>query len=117
MNLNNKFNVIGKTISEFLIMPKYRRNHLGKEEAKQIKRGIEIYEVSNQSFIDGLKYLRENKFPLIILITSNDDKFLIIEGHSRVTIYGLKPALFNNSFGFIGYCNKEEMRKYDDRMI
>lgn len=87
------------------------------EAAKLIKRGIEIYEVSNQPFIDGLKYLRENKFPPIILITSNDEKFLIVEGHFRVTIYGLEPELFNNSFGFVGYCSMEEMKKYDNRMI
>lgn len=40
INENNKFNTLGKTIAEFLIMPKYRRNHLGKEAAKL---AFEIY--------------------------------------------------------------------------
>lgn len=33
INENNKFNFQGKTIAEFLILPPYRRKHLGKEAA------------------------------------------------------------------------------------
>lgn len=33
INENNKFNSQGKTIAEFLILPPYRRKHLGKEAA------------------------------------------------------------------------------------
>ena len=36
VNENLKFNKNGKSISEFLIMPKYRRNHIGKQVAYQI---------------------------------------------------------------------------------
>lgn len=90
---------------------------LATEAAKTINKGIEIYQVSNKSFLDGIKYLESNLFPPIILITCNDKKFLIIEGHSRMTVYGLTPDKFNNSYGFIGYCSIEEMKKYDSRMI
>ena len=55
-------------------------------------------------------------FPPIILITCNNKKYLVIEGHSRVTIYGLNPQKFNKTLGFIGICSKEEMKKYDNRM-
>ena len=36
VNENLKFNTKGKCISEFLIMPKYRRNHIGKRVAYDI---------------------------------------------------------------------------------
>ncbi len=87
------------------------------EAAKNIKKEITIYNVSNKPIINGLEYLKTNKFPPIILLTSNNIKFLIIEGHSRMTIYGLKPELLQNTNAFVGYCSNEEMEKYDMRMI
>lgn len=85
------------------------------EAAKNINNGVEIFDVSNKPFIDGVKYFK--KFPPVILITCNDEKFLIIEGHSRMTVYGLKPEEFIGTFGYIGYCNEKDMKKYDSRMI
>ena len=82
-----------------------------------IKEGTEILEVSNKPFIDGVEYLKKNSFPPIILITCNDKKYLIIEGHSRVTIYGMIPEKFKGTYGFIGHCSEEEMSKYDKRMV
>lgn len=87
------------------------------EAAKTINKGIEIYNVSNKPFLDGVNALKENTFPPIILITCNEEKYLIIEGHSRMTIYGLEPFYFENTLGFIGYCSKEDMEKYDKRML
>lgn len=88
-----------------------------KEASKNIKQGIEIYGVSNMPFIKGLKYLESNKFPPLILITCNDKKFLIIEGHSRMTVYGMEPENFNGTYGFIGYALEQDMKKYDSRML
>lgn len=87
------------------------------EAAKNIRNGIEIYDVSNQPFLDGIKYLEKNKFSPVILITCNNKKYLIIEGHSRMTVYGIDPAKVEDTFAFIGYCSVEEMKKYDVRMI
>lgn len=87
-----------------------------KDAAKNIIAGIEIYDVSNKPYLNGLKFLKYNLFPPIILITCNNKKYLVIEGHSRVTIYGLNPQKFNKTLGFIGICSKEEMKKYDTRM-
>ena len=36
INENLKFNNSGKSVAEFLIMPKYRRNHIGKKVAIEI---------------------------------------------------------------------------------
>lgn len=87
------------------------------EAAKNVRNGIEIYNVSNQTFIDGEKILEFKKFPPIIILTCNYEKFLIIEGHSRMTVYGLNPNKFANTYGFVGFCSEKEMRYYDSRMV
>ena len=75
------------------------------------------YLVSNEPFITGTKIIDTISFPPIILITCNNKKFLIIEGHSRATIYAMRPDKFEGAFGFIGYCSIEDMKKYDSRML
>lgn len=87
------------------------------EAAKLIQSGKEIYEVSNQPFLDAVEYSRNNIFPPVILITCNDEKYLIIEGHFRMTVYGFDPSKLNGTFAYIGYTTKEEMKKYDQRML
>ena len=85
--------------------------------AKVINSGKEVFDVSNKQYIDGLKYLDNNKFPPIILITCNELKYLIIEGHLRMTVYGLEPSKLNNTYAYVGYCTIEDMKKYDIRML
>lgn len=87
------------------------------EAAKVIKSGKEIYEVSNQSFLDGVEYNKTNKFPPVILITCNNEKYLIIEGHSRMTVYGFNSNKLNGTYAYVGYTTEEEMKKYDPRML
>ena len=87
------------------------------EAVKTIADGKEIYEVSNQPFIDGIKYLKNGKFPPVILITCNDEKYLVIEGNSRMTIYGFVPYKLKGTYAYIGHCTPEEMKKYDERML
>lgn len=87
------------------------------EAAKVIKSGKEIYEVSNQPFLDGVEYNKINKFQPVILITCNDEKYLIIEGHSRMTVYGFNPSKLNRTYAYVGYTTEEEMKKYDQRML
>ena len=87
------------------------------EAVKTILDGKEIYGVSNQQYIDGVKYLVNNKFPPVILITCNDLKYLIIEGHLRMTVYGFDPSLLEGTYAYVGHCSKEEMKKYDERML
>ena len=87
------------------------------EAAKVIKSGKVIYEVSNQPFLDGVEYNKTNEFPPVILITCNDEKYLIIEGHSRMTVYGFNPSKLNGTYAYVGYTTEEEMKKYDPRMI
>lgn len=87
------------------------------EAAKMIQSGKEIYEVSNQPFLDGVKYIRNHRFPSVVLITCNREKYLIIEGHSRMTVYGFDPSKLNGTFAYIGYTTEKEMKQYDQRML
>ena len=87
------------------------------EAAKNINNGVEVYDVSNKPFLDGIKYLENNAFPPVILITCNNERFLIIEGHSRMTIYGFNPSKLEGTYAYVGYCSPEEMKKYDSRML
>lgn len=87
------------------------------EAVKTIQSGREIYEVPNQPFLDGVAYSKHAGFPPVILITCNDEKYLIIEGHSRMTVYGFHPNRLNGTFAYVGYTTEEEMKKYDKRML
>lgn len=87
------------------------------EAVKNIKMGKEIFGVSNQPFLDGLEYLKSNSFPPVILITCNDKRYLIVEGHSRMTIYGFDPTKLDGTYAYVGYCDSKDMKKYDLRML
>ena len=87
------------------------------EAARNINNGVEIYDVSNKPFLDGIKHLENNNFPPVILITCNDERFLIIEGHFRMTVYGFNPDKLEGTYAYVGYCSPEEMKKYDSRML
>lgn len=90
---------------------------LPKEAAKNVLKGLEVYDVSNEQYLAAKKYLENGgELPPVITITSNRNKYLIIEGHLRMTAY----ALYNNfaqAKMFVGYTTDEEMKKYDKRMI
>ena len=89
-----------------------------KDAAKNIFNGIEFDDISNEIFFKGLEYLENgNKFSPIIAITCNEEKYVLIEGHSRVTVYAMKPELFVGTYGYVGLCSQEEMKIYDARMI
>ena len=87
------------------------------EAVKNIKMGKEIFGVSNQPFLDGVNYLKSNSFPPVILITCNDKRYLIVEGHSRMTIYGFDPTKLDGIYAYVGYCSSRDMKKYDLRML
>lgn len=87
------------------------------EAAKNIKSGVEVFDVSNKPFLDGIEYLKQDIFPPVILITCNDERYLIIEGHSRMTIYAFNPDRLEGTYAYVGYCSKEGMKKYDPRML
>ncbi len=90
---------------------------LPRNAAHNILKGLEVYDVSNEQYTNAKRYLENGgSFPPVVLITCNEEKYLIIEGHLRMTAYGLYSG-FSKAYAFIGKCDKEEMEKYDKRMI
>ena len=84
------------------------------DAAKNIEKNIEIYNVSNQPFIDGKNVLENNKtFLPMIFLTHDYKSFIILEGHSRITIYALNPQYFKNVKCFVLKCSKEELEKWN----
>lgn len=73
--------------------------------AQTILNGIEIYGQSNVGFVKAAEYIRSGgKFPRPILLTSDFEHFVIVEGHLRITAYALMPEHFNNVECFVGKC-------------
>ena len=90
---------------------------LPKEAAKNVLKGVEVYDVSNEQYIAAKKYLENGgEFPPVITITSNGKKYLIIERNLRMTAYALYSN-FSQAKKFVGYTIDEEMKNYDKRMI
>ena len=82
--------------------------------AETIREGKEIYGVSNSASISGLNYLEQGgSFPPIILLTSDNENYIILEGHSRMTVYGLAPSFFEGSKCYIGICEEDELLKWN----
>lgn len=87
---------------------------LSKVAADSIQQGIEPYGVSNKPFWNGLEVYKSGKiFKPIILLTSDYHKFLILEGHSRVTIYALAGDLFKKAECYILKCGKKQLKKWN----
>lgn len=87
------------------------------EAAQSVYEGIEIFGVSNEPMFAAKKYLESGNFPPIIAYTCGNQKLLLLEGHKRMTVYGMLPQRFEGSFGYIGYCSKEEMAKKNIKMV
>lgn len=66
---------------------------LPKNSAQNILAGVEIYNVSNQGFIDMNHEIEMGKtYPKMIFVARNEkSRIVILEGHARMTAYFLKP--------------------------
>lgn len=64
-----------------------------------------------QQLIDGRKFS-----PLILLTDESEKRYIILEGHVRMTAYGLVPVLFQDVSVLLGYCDSEELNKWYGEM-
>jgi len=85
------------------------------EATKNILKGKTIYNVSNEPFINGANLLDNGKVFLPMIFLTHDNKnFIVLEGHSRITIYALRTNKFNNINCFVLKCKKEELEKWNN---
>ena len=87
INENLKFNNHGKSIAEFLIMPNYRRNHLGKKVAFDIfnkHKGyweVEPIPNSNQAYLFWKKTIEEYTKNNYTIKKENESEIFIFENN------------------------------------
>ena len=85
------------------------KTRLPAEAVKNIKKGLKIYDVSNDGFFEILSEIKKGKkFPPIILVTKNKkSRIVILEGHARITAYFLEQKYLPDKMEIIiGYSNK-----------
>lgn len=76
------------------------------EAAKNINNGVEIYEQSNQRFIDTAEKIRNGiELPEMIIVGDRKGgKLVVIEGHLRLTSYAMAlDAVPDNLKAIVGY--------------
>ncbi len=81
--------------------------------AQTIRDGIEIYNQSNAGFVKAAEFIKScGKFSRPILLTSDLEHFVIVEGHLRITAFALVPECFNNVECFVGKCSSDDLKKW-----
>lgn len=81
--------------------------------AQTILDGTEIYGQSSEGFLKAAKFIKYGgKFPKVILLTSDFEHFVIVEGHLRMTAYALAPECFNNIECFVGKCGSNDLKNW-----
>lgn len=86
--------------------------------AETVRKGEEIYGISNQYFLDGKKMLEQGMtFPPLIVLTCGSEMYLILEGHCRATAYALLPEAFEKSEAYIGFCSAEALFRKAPKLI
>lgn len=88
------------------------------EAAKGILSGKTVFGEPTTDFIRIAQKLNEGrKFaPLIFLTDENESRYIILEGHVRMTAYGLAPEHFENISVLLGYCDCEELKQWYGEM-
>ena len=81
--------------------------------AQTIQSGIEIYDQSNAGFVKAAEFIKGGgKFLRPVLLTSDFEQFVIVEGHFRITAFALVPEYFHNVEGFVGKCSSDDLKKW-----
>jgi len=88
------------------------------EAVATIKEGRTVYGVSNEAFLKGAEELAKGiKFPPLILLTDeSEQRYIILEGHARMTAYALAPDSFQDISVLLGYCKREELDEWYGEM-
>ncbi len=57
-----------------------------------------------------------SRFPPVILLTSDAGETVILEGHVRMTVYGMMPGTVNGATALVGFTSKENLARFDRLM-
>ena len=78
--------------------------------AETVRKGIRIFEVSNEGFLRAAEYIRDGgTFPKLFFVTADYESFVIVEGHLRMTAYALVPKYFDKVEVIVGKCDRDEL--------
>ncbi len=81
--------------------------------AKNVRSGKLVFGESTEGFIHASEYLKGGgKFPVMYFLTDDFERFVIVEGHLRMTAYALAPECFVNVGAIVGKCDPTELRKW-----
>ena len=81
--------------------------------ARTILDGIEIYGQSNEGFLKAAEFIKSGgKFFRPILLTSDSEHFVIVEGHLRMMAFALVTEHFNNIECLVGKCSSDDLKKW-----
>lgn len=88
-------------------------SRLAKDAAARIRNGVEIFGVSNEGFLAGAKaFAGGSTFPPMILV-SDHEEIIVLEGHFRLTVYMLEPDSIRDMLKvMIGFVSKEKLMKW-----
>lgn len=87
--------------------------HLAGDAARSVRAGMEVFGVSNRPFLEGERFLRSGGvFPPLILL-SDGVRHTVLEGNSRLTVYGLAPEYFPGTFCCLGRCTTAELENWN----
>ena len=51
-------------------------------------------------------------FPKLFFLTADYEKFVIVEGHLRMTAYALVPECFQEVEVIVGQCSREQLAQW-----
>lgn len=78
-----------------------------------INKGVLIYGQSNEGFINAASYIRNGGvFNKMFFLTADFEKYVIVEGHQRMTAYAIEPDHFNNIEVIVGKCDGNELKNW-----
>lgn len=83
------------------------------DAVKTIRNGIRIYDVANDGFLQAAEYIKKGgTFPKLFFLTADEEQFVIVEGHLRMTAYALAPECFKEVEVIVGKCSSEQLERW-----
>ena len=83
------------------------------DAVRTIHEGISIYGQSNEGFINAASYIRNGGvFNKMFFLTGDFEKYVIVEGHMRMTAYAIEPDYFNDIEVIVGKCDGNELKNW-----